>query len=100
MQYIESMSFYRWNILKNEWLKKERGIFFEEVVWHIEHGDLLDDIIHPNQKKYPDQRIMVVRVKEYACIVPYVENEEGVFLKTVIPNRKATRDYIRKGQKQ
>lgn len=90
------MSFYKWNAEKNEWLKKERGISYEEIVWHIENGGLLDDLIHPNQRKYPGQRIMVVRVKEYAYIVPYVENEERVFLKTVIPNRKATRDYIGK----
>ncbi len=90
------MSFYKWNAQKNEWLKKERNVSFEEIVWHIEHGDLLDDVIHPNQKKYPNQRIMIVRVREYACIVPYVENDEGVFLKSVIPNRKATRDHIRK----
>ncbi|MBF0377330.1 MAG: BrnT family toxin [Desulfamplus sp.] len=88
------MSFYRWNTDKNLWLKKERGISFEEIVWHIEHGYLLDDLAHPNQEKYPEQRIMIIKVKDYAFIVPYVENEDGVFLKTVIPNRKATREYI------
>jgi len=90
------MSFYKWNTEKNEWLKKERGISFEETVWNIENGGLLDDLIHPNQIRYPNQRIMVVKIKEYVYIVPYVESGEGVFLKTVIPNRKAARDYMGK----
>ncbi len=91
------MIFYHWNIEKNEWLKRERGISFEEIVWHLERDGLLDDLVHPNQEKYPEQRIMVVKVNLYAYLVPYVADNEGVFLKTIIPNRKATRDYLKKG---
>ncbi len=61
---------------------------------HIEKGDLLDVYDHPNQKKYPGQQMLVVRISEYAYIVPFVESSEGRFLKTAIPSRKATREYL------
>ena len=75
-------------------LKASRGICFEDVVFHIERGDILDDYLHPNQQEYPDQRIMVIAFNNYAYLVPYVENEEELFLKTIIPSRKATRRYL------
>ena len=88
------MPYYQWSTDKNEQLKAERGVSFEQVVMHIEGGDLLDVYEHPNQTRYPGQQILVVRVGEYACLVPFAETVEGRFLKTIIPSRKATRDYL------
>lgn len=89
-----SMKPYDWNDEKNEWLRKERGLTFEDVVFHLAHGGLLDTIEHPNQQQYPGQRIFIVDVEGYACLVPFVENDEVIFLKTVIPSRKMTRQYL------
>jgi len=83
-----------WNPDKSRLLREERGIGFEEVVFHIERGDVLDVVEHENQERYPGQRMYVVDVEGYAHLVPFVESEEGVFLKTIIPSRKATRDYL------
>jgi len=75
-------------------LMKERSISFEDIVFSIQQGDLLDDLCHPNKDKYPNQRLFVVNVDGYAHLVPYVENEEEIFLKTIIPSRKATKKYL------
>jgi uncharacterized DUF497 family protein len=83
-----------WNTEKSLALKTSRGIGFEDVVFFIERGEILDDYLHPNQKAYPGQRIMVIGVANYAYLVPYVENEEELFLKTIIPSRKATQRYL------
>ena len=83
-----------WNTGKSVALKSSRGICFEDVVFFIERGDILDDYLHPNQKDYPGQRIMVINIVNYAYLIPYVENEEELFLKTIIPSRKATQRYI------
>jgi uncharacterized DUF497 family protein len=88
------MTYYKWDYEKNEKLKVERGIGFEEVILHIERGDLIDVVEHPNQTKYPNQRMLVVTIKSYIYLVPFVEDEEGKFLKTIIPSRKATREYL------
>ena len=88
------MDYYKWNSEKNEKLKTERGISFEQVVMHVERGDVLDVVTHPNQKKYPNQQILVIEISNYVYIVPFVENENGRFLKTIIPSRKATRSYL------
>lgn len=86
---------FRWNHDKNKLLKKERSISFEEVVLAIEAEGLLDELQHPNPEKYPNQSILVVALDNYVYLVPYVEETEYFFLKTVIPSRKATRDYLR-----
>jgi uncharacterized DUF497 family protein len=83
-----------WNTEKSVALKSSRGISFEDVVFFIERGDILDDYIHPNQKDYTGQRIMVISIANYAYLVPYVENDEELFLKTIIPSRKATQKYL------
>ncbi|HLA28333.1 MAG TPA: hypothetical protein VJZ49_10610 [Syntrophales bacterium] len=83
-----------WNTEKSVFLKTSRGICFEDVVFYIERGDILDDYLHPNQQAYPGQRIMVIGIINYAYLVPYVENEEELFLKTIIPSRKATQRYL------
>ena len=91
------MKYFSWNIEKNERLKAERAISFEEIVFHIAEGHLLDIIEHPNAEKYKGQRILIVNVEDYAYIVPFVETEREVFLKTIIPSRKATAHYLRRG---
>ena len=88
------MQHYAWNPDKNEELKSRRGISFEEIVFHIQRGDEVDILEHPNQAKYPGQKISVVIVEQYAYLVPYMEAEEEIFLKTIIPSRKATKIYV------
>ena len=83
-----------WNSTKNQQLISERGISFEDVVFYLQQGALLDDVEHPNIDKYPNQRVFVINIDDYAYLVPYVENRKEIFLKTVIPSRKATKIYI------
>lgn len=90
------MRYFTWNNEKNEKLKEERGISFEEVVFHIEKGNLLEVINHPNQEKYKGQRMFVVNVNNYVYLIPFVEDEKETFLKTIIPSRKATKKYLKK----
>jgi len=88
------MNHYQWSTAKNAQLKAERGLSFEQVVMHVEGGDPLDVYEHPNQTWYPGQQILVIRVGAYVYLVPFVESSEGRFLKTIIPSRKATRQYL------
>ena len=89
------MKSYDWNRDKNETMKKQRGISFEEVVFHIDAGDELDVYPHPNQEQYPAQMILVVAINGYAYLIPFIESEDSLFLKTIIPSRKATKLYLR-----
>lgn len=82
-----------WNDDKNLLLKAQRNISFEEIVFHIQAGDLLDVLDHPNQVRYPDQKIYVLFIEDYVYLVPHIESEHEIFLKTIIPSRKATRHY-------
>lgn len=88
------MKHFAWDEAKNQALKTDRGVGFEEMVFHIAHGDLLDILEHPNQERYRNQRMFVVRRNDYVFSVPFVEDEAIVFLKTIIPSRKATRQYL------
>ncbi len=88
------MKTFAWNADKNALLKETRQVAFEDVVFYIEKGFLLDILEHPNKERYPDQRIFVVQIDDYAYLVPFVEDEKEVFLKTIIPSRKATRKYL------
>ena len=85
---------FRWNHDKNEALKIERSVSFEEIVLALEADGLLDQLRHPNPDKYPNQSVLVVVLDAYVYLVPYVEESDYFFLKTVIPSRKATRDYL------
>ena len=89
------MKRFAWKIEKNRQLSSERDVTFEEVVFYIERGGILDILEHPNQDRYPGQRIFVININDYAYLVPFVETEDEVYLKTIIPSRKATRDYLR-----
>lgn len=85
---------YAWNEEKNRQLKTDRNISFEEVVIHIAAGNLLDTVEHPHPEKYNGQRIFVVKMGDYVWLVPFVESDNEIFLKTIIPSRKATKRYL------
>ena len=88
------MALFDWNDEKNEWLKREREITFEDVIFHLTHDGLLDTIEHPNQERCPGQRIFIISVDGYAYVVPFVEDEDIIFLKTIVPSRKMTKLYL------
>jgi len=88
----------RWNADKSLSLKAERGVSFEEVLSAISQGGLLSVMNHPNRAKYGHQKMLVVRIQDYAYLVPYVESEKEIFLKSIMPSRKATRDYLLGGK--
>jgi len=103
-----AVRYFAWDDAKNAKLRAERGIGFEDIVFHIERGDLLDILEHPNPDRYAGQRIFVVRREDYVYLVPFVEDEHTVLhpsaqspragdhavLKTIIPSRKATKQYL------
>lgn len=89
------MKIFLWNDEKNKILRSTRQITFEDIVLYIEKGFLLDVLEHPIQEKYAGQKIFVVQVDNYVNLVPFVENKDDIFLKTVIPSRKATRLYLK-----
>ena len=84
---------YDWNPDKNEWLKQHRNISFEQIIFHLSQGDVWMITDHPNQRDYPKQRIYFVCVDDYIYLVPHIIEQDVIFLKTIIPSRKATRDY-------
>ncbi len=89
----------RWNAEKSLALKAERGVSFEEILSAISQGGLLRVMEHPNRTKYGHQKMLVVRIREYAYLVPYIENDQEIFLKSIMPSRKATRDFLSVGDK-
>jgi hypothetical protein len=89
------VKYFSWALTKNRALRAARGISFEEIVYHIERGDVLDILENPNQQRYAGQRVFVVNVQGYAYLVPFVESDAEVFLKTIIPSRKATKRYLK-----
>ena len=84
---------FKWNIEKNSLLKKERGICFEDVVTQINEGNILDIIQHPNQNKYPKQKIYIIFLQNYVYMVPFIKTDDEIFLKTIIPSRKMNKIY-------
>lgn len=84
---------YEYNAEKNITLKEERGISFEEIIYYIDNGHLLDIIKNPNKNKYNDQYFYVVDIDDYVYLVPFVRNGEKIFLKTIFPSRKHTKQY-------
>ncbi|MDI6744821.1 MAG: hypothetical protein QMD07_05525 [Thermodesulfovibrionales bacterium] len=88
------MKFFEWNNEKNEKLKKIRGVSFEQVGLAIASGDLVDRVKHPNPAKYPNQKVFLVKIEDYIYSVPYVEDGEKIFFKTIIPNKKATKRHL------
>ena len=88
------MKYFDWDSQKNQKLKQERDISFEEILIAIEDGKILDIVEHSSKSKYPNQKIFIVNINNYAHLVPFAEDGEKVFLKTIIPSRKATKKYI------
>jgi uncharacterized DUF497 family protein len=88
------VEYFAWDAAKNAKLKAGRGIGFEDIVFQIERGDRLDILEHPNPDRYAGQRIFVVQREDHVYLVPFVEDEHTVFLKTIIPSRKATKQYL------
>jgi len=84
----------RWNAEKNTQLQEKREISFEDIVIAIQQGNLLDVIEHPNAEKYSHQKIFIVKAKDYVYLVPFVEDAEEIFLKTIIPSRKMKKKYL------
>jgi uncharacterized DUF497 family protein len=90
---MPSSKIYNWNAEKNQLLMQERGISFERIVFEISLGNEVAVLMHPNQSKYPGQMISVVKVDDYVYLIPFIETESEIFLKTIIPSRKATRQF-------
>jgi len=89
---------YNFSAEKNAYLKTTHGVSFDEVVSAINNGQIIDIIKHPNEKKYPTQELMIISLKGYIYIVPFVEQDNGdFFLKTIYPSRKATKYYLSGG---
>jgi len=92
------MKYFDWSEKKNRLLRMEREIGFEDVLLAIKAGQILEIIENPNKKKYPNQKIYIINIQNYVYLVPFVEDKEKIFLKTIIPSRKATKEYlIKKG---
>jgi hypothetical protein len=92
------MKYFAWDEDKNNLFKETRNKSFEEIVLSISSTKLLDVVEHPNKQKYPNQKIFIVEVRDYAYIVPFIEDEEKYFLKTIYPSRVATEKYLSKGE--
>ncbi len=92
------MKYYDWDKEKNERLKKERHISFEEIVIAIEEDRVFDIVAHPNQTRYPHQKVYIIEINSYVYVVPFVEETKKYFLKTIIPSRKMTKKYLKGGE--
>lgn len=84
---------YIWDNAKDERLRLQRHISFDDVKYRLTSGDLLDDIQHPNQERYPGQRLYIVRINNRAWVVPHRRTARYVFLYTAYPSEKFTRLY-------
>ncbi len=89
------MSEFDWSDEKNEFLERTRGVSFEDIIFHIQKGDVLDIIKHPNEARYPKQNVIVINIEGYVYLVPYVKEKGIRFLKTIRTSRKATEEYLR-----
>lgn len=98
MRYTLNMT-YNWNDQKNDMLKEQRGISFEEIIILISENKLVDVLSHPNKVKYPNQYLYLINICEYIYVVPFVNNVEKkeIFLKTIFPSRDYTKKYLSNG---
>ncbi len=88
------MKIFNWNPDKNDQLISERNVNFEKIVMAINEGNIVDVYDHPKQQQYPNQKIYAVQIDNYIYLVPFVKNDNEIFLKTIIPSRKATKKYL------
>jgi len=84
---------YRWNEEKNELLLSQRGVSFNDVLYELEHNGIVDNYIHPREDIYPNQYIYVIKLNDYMHYVPYVKEDDYIFLKNIIPSRKLNKKY-------
>ena len=89
------MQYFEWNVEKNERLKIERNVSFEEIVVAIENRHVVDIVQHPNKELYPNQLIFYINIRDYIYAVPFVDDNDKIFLKTIFPDRKATKKYLK-----
>ncbi len=94
------MKYFAWDEDKNNFLKKTRNISFEEIVLSLSNNKLLEVVEHQNKQKYPSQKMFIVDVRDYAYVVPFVEDEKKYFLKTIYPSREATKKYLKKEEEE
>ena len=94
MYYYFPMKIFNWSAEKNQLLMNERGVSFEEILFFLRNGGLLDDLEHPNSGSYANQQVFIVAMNDYVYYVPYVETQDEIFLKTIIPSRKLTKRYL------
>jgi len=92
------VKYYDWDEEKNKLLKKERHISFEEAIIAIDENKIFDIVVHPNQARYPHQKVYIIEINNYVYLVPFVEDMEKYFLKTIIPSRKMTKKYLKGGE--
>lgn len=92
------MKYVVWDPEKNEQLKIQRAVSFEDVVDVLIEIGAVGRFPHPNQKRYLNQQVFVIIMKDYAYVVPFVEDDEKIFLKTIFPSRKYTKVYVEKGE--
>jgi len=93
------VKYFDWSEIKNTDLKAQRGVSFEDIQTAIEEGKILADIDHPLKSRYPNQKVFIIEFDEYACVVPYVEDDTKIFLKTIYQSRKMTKKYLGKRRK-
>jgi uncharacterized DUF497 family protein len=84
-----------WDRQKSTLLRSSRGIGFEEVVNNINEGHILAVIEHPNKQKYPNQKIYIIDFDDYIYCIPFIEDNEKIFLKTIYPSRKYTNKFLK-----
>lgn len=94
LSYVGCVKYFDWNTEKNQKLKTEREVCFEDVLLAIDEGRILDILYHKNTDRYQNQLVLIVEISNYAYLVPLVEDEQKIFLKTIIPSRKATKKYL------
>lgn len=93
------MKYIDWDDSKSAKLMAERSVCFEDVLTAIDENRILDNLEHPNRLRYKGQRILIVELNNYAYLVPYIEDDTRIFLKTIIPSRKATKKYLQGGKR-
>ena len=86
----------RFNKDKDKVLKEKRGIGFKDVIKEMGAGKIVTVRKHPNTKKFPSQKIMLINIKNYIFVIPYIETEKEIFLKTIYKSRKYTKEFINK----
>ena len=93
---------FEWDERKNNLLKKERNVSFEQVILAIENKQVVDVLDHPNQKKYKGQKYIMVEMDNYIYVVPIFISKTGekCCLKTIYPSRKYTEKYLKESKNE